>query len=262
MIANSFPTITPTAIASSYRILSSPLGIPIQQNGRKHWGILLKAAGKTVYEQQGCRYVCDSHHAVLLPKDGKYIWTCEEPGECIVIDFDAPQSGCNILSMELTNTDFIISAFSKIEKAITSGTTIDHLDAMHQLYGILLQLCKIADKRYIPKTQQTLLAPAISYMAENYATGQISNDSLAALCGISTVYFRKNFEAVYGISPIRYLHRLQILKAKAMLSGDYNSISQVADSVGYNSVHHFSKMFRIYTGMSPREYARSIANSK
>ena len=82
--------------------------------------------------------------------------------------------------------------------------------------------------------------------------------SLAALCGISTVYFRKTFETVFGVSPIRYLHDLRIGKAKAILSGDYDSIRQVAESTGYSSVYHFSKMFKLYTGQSPSTYAKSI----
>lgn len=74
---------------------------------------------------------------------------------------------------------------------------------------------------------------------------------------MSTVYFRKCFESAYGVSPIRYLHNFRISKAKAILRSDFDSVEQVATSVGYNSIYHFSKMFRQYTGQSPSEYAKS-----
>ncbi|MBQ2704787.1 MAG: helix-turn-helix transcriptional regulator, partial [Clostridia bacterium] len=42
-----------------------------------------------------------------------------------------------------------------------------------------------------------------------------------------------------------------------ILHSDYESVEQVAFSVGYNSIYHFSKMFKLYTGKSPSEYAKA-----
>lgn len=100
------------------------------------------------------------------------------------------------------------------------------------------------------------------HITEHYFDSGITNVSLSRLCGISTVYFRKMFESVYGISPIKYLHNFRIKKAKAILLSDYESVEQVALSVGYNSIYHFSKMFKEYTGKSPTEYAKQHKNSE
>ena len=64
------------------------------------------------------------------------------------------------------------------------------------------------------------------------------------------------FFKVYGASPIHYLSEFRIKKAKSILKSDYDSIEQVAQSVGYNSIYHFSKMFKQYVGVSPTEYAK------
>lgn len=74
---------------------------------------------------------------------------------------------------------------------------------------------------------------------------------------MSTVYFRKTFASMYGVSPMKYLHNFRIKKAEAILLSDYESIEQVAFSIGYNSIYHFSKMFKNYTGQSPTEYAKT-----
>ena len=97
-------------------------------------------------------------------------------------------------------------------------------------------------------------------MTSYYFDSTITNNVLSNLCEMSTVYFRKNFENTYGIPPIKYLHNFRINKAKAILHSDYESIEQVALSVGYNSIYHFSKMFKIYTGKSPSEYAKASRN--
>jgi phosphoglycerol transferase MdoB-like AlkP superfamily enzyme len=46
-------------------------------------------------------------------------------------------------------------------------------------------------------------------------------------------------------------------KAKAILLSDYETIEQVSISVGYNSIYHFSKMFKKYVGINPSEYAKT-----
>ena len=129
--------------------------------------------------------------------------------------------------------------------------------ALGELYNILAQLRRGGNRQYAPISRHQLLTPAVEYMTEYYSDPGVTNDLLAAHCGISTVYFRKIFESVYQTSPIRYLQQLRMEKAKSMLSSDFESISQVAESVGYNSIFHFSKMFRQYTGMSPSDYAKS-----
>lgn len=103
----------------------------------------------------------------------------------------------------------------------------------------------------------SILQSATKYITENYSDNNITNESLAKLCAMSTVYFRKTFVSVYGISPIKYLHNFRIEKAKAILRSDYDTIEQVALSVGYNSIYHFSKMFKVYTGINPSEYAKA-----
>lgn len=258
MFVNSDFAVTPIRVLSSYRLLSSPIGVVTRQKGRKCWGIALKAGGKTCYTQNGKTFLSDSFHVVILPKGSRYNWTCTEQGECLVVDFDALGDADSITSVEISDSTFFQSTFAKLEKCLLLNDTTSYLEAMQLLYGILLFLAKSAQKKYIPKDKRHILTPAIDHMMEHYADPGINNDSLAALCGISTVYFRKTFEAVYGSSPIRYLHNLRISKAKAILSGDFDSIGQVAESVGYSSVYHFSKMFKTYTGLNPTQFKRSV----
>lgn len=251
-------SLTPTGLVASYRLVTSPVGVITRQESRKCWGIALKVGGKTWYTQGEKQFLSDKEHVMLLPKGGHYSWKCTEPGECIVIDFDAQEEERSIESVELTDNSYVLSAFAKIEKCMSLENPVNRLEAMQQLYGLLAFLVRAAGRKNASADKRHILAPAIDHMTENYADPTISNDALAALCGISTVYFRKIFETVFGISPIRYLHELRIGKAKAMLSGDYDSIAQVAESVGYSSVYHFSKMFKTYTGMSPTQFAKEV----
>ncbi|MBQ8559711.1 MAG: helix-turn-helix transcriptional regulator [Tyzzerella sp.] len=257
MFIDSVINITITNVAFAIRLLKSPIGITTNRPNRERWAISLKLGGKTFYTINGKQILSDALHPVILPKGCSYSWKCVEPGECIIIEFEALESACNIFSFKISDNSYIVNAFKKIEKSLNLKNANSRLECNYQLYGILLFLIKSVKTEYVSKDKKTLLQPAINYISEHHYDCSITNDFLADICGISTVYFRKTFEKVYGTSPIKYLHNFRINKAKSILESDFESINQVAASVGYSSIYHFSKMFKLYTGKSPTEYAKA-----
>lgn len=246
-----------TNIVSANRLYNTENEQPILRRNRNRWAVVLKRTGKTIYNSGNKTFVSDARHPALLPKGSNYSWKCVEAGECLLIEFDAPQGQEEIVSFSVSDSSLFESVFAEIQKNLHISSTAAQLICMQRLYSLLLQLCQSSGREYIPRQKQALIQPAADYISERYFEPGITNDALAALCGISTVYFRKTFEAVYGMPPIRFLHHLRVRRAKDILESDYDSISQVAESVGYSSVYHFSKMFRLYTGVSPSEYAKT-----
>ena len=61
-----------------------------------------------------------------------------------------------------------------------------------------------------------------------------------------------------GCGVIRYFISLKIGRAKELIRDRNMNFSQIADALGYSSVHYFSRQFKRITGMSPSEYSRSI----
>ena len=255
MFINCVPKITITKIISANRILTSPLKVTVKRDNRNQWGLVLKTSGKTYYTINDKEILSDCFHPVILPKGCSYSWKCIEPGECIIIEFDAAETYNDIFSFELSDSNYILNTFLKIEKLLNFKETTTQWELMHTFYGILVFLAKASKKGYITQQKQELIELAMHHITENYQNCALNNQMLAQLCGMSTDYFRKTFEKMYGISPIKYLHNFRIKKAKAILQSDYVSISQIAESVGYSNIYHFSKMFKTYTGMNPSEYA-------
>jgi len=249
--------ITVTNVICTVRLLKQANGLTTYRHNREIWAIALKLSGKTFYNINGKHILSDALHPVILPKGCSYSWKCVEPGECILIEFDAVQSSDNIFSFEITDNNYIVNTFTKIEKGLNSQSKTDILECKFLLYGVLLYLIKSCKKEYVSKDKKQNLMPAINYINENYFDCNITNDFLAKICKMSTVNFRKTFQKAYSISPIKYLHNFRINKAKSILKSDFESISQVAESVGYNSIYHFSKMFKLYTGVNPSEYAKA-----
>lgn len=134
-------------------------------------------------------------------------------------------------------------------------------ECMAAEYNIIVSLGKSILKKYVPNTKQAKILPAIDYIIKNYNTA-ITNDFLASLTGCSTVYFRKLFYEIYGVSLIKHINNLRIAKAKEILSNDYSSIGDIASMLGFNSIYDFSRAFKVHTGSSPSEYANLLNQCK
>lgn len=89
------------------------------------------------------------------------------------------------------------------------------------------------------------------YLEEHYAD-MISLDQIAENMYLSPFYISKIFKSEIGESPIHYLIRVRMEKAKAILeSGSSLSIAEIAERVGYEDAYHFSKLFKKAYGVSP-----------
>ncbi len=71
---------------------------------------------------------------------------------------------------------------------------------------------------------------------------------------LSESHFRKLFREVHGINPRQTHCEARIKKAKEMLAFTKLTISEIADKLGFSSVHSLSRAFSRTTGISPRQY--------
>ena len=127
------------------------------------------------------------------------------------------------------------------------------VESIRDTYSILLALTQAISERYLPTEKQQKIAPAVDYISQHY-NENITNDELATITGLSTVYFRKLFTSIMGVSHITYAHHFRIEKAKEMLKSDYGTLSDLALSLGYSSLYDFSRDFKKHTGVAPSKY--------
>jgi AraC-like DNA-binding protein len=80
---------------------------------------------------------------------------------------------------------------------------------------------------------------------------------LAKHVGVNERYLTHCFHKVVGVPPLEYLNRYRVHVAKRLLLAGDKSIAQIAYEVGFGGGPQFSRVFRQYSGMSPREFVRS-----
>jgi AraC-like DNA-binding protein len=93
------------------------------------------------------------------------------------------------------------------------------------------------------------------YLDENVCDTALRVSTLAEMCGVSEVYFRREFKRFYGVSPLEYIKKRRIEIACQLLSTGLYNVTQVAERAGFDSVSYFSAEFRRLTGETPSHYA-------
>lgn len=94
-------------------------------------------------------------------------------------------------------------------------------------------------------TAQNIIAQNID---QNFTIKELSRKVAMNEC-----YLKKGFKAMTGKGIHEYQQELRISKAKILLQQQGLSVSDVANSLGYSSISHFSTAFKKATGMKPCE---------
>lgn len=95
-----------------------------------------------------------------------------------------------------------------------------------------------------------LVTSIVSFMNENYMQN-ISLDKIAKNMYLSPVYISRIFKEETGESPINYLIKVRLSRAKELLEEGRLPIKSVAESVGYGDAYYFSKLYKKHFGCPP-----------
>ena len=100
-----------------------------------------------------------------------------------------------------------------------------------------------------------LIDISINYIHNNFER-DISLGDIAKYVFLSPSYFTRAFKEQTGMSPISYLLKIRIERAKEMLVDTGLKISDIALSVGFSNQQRFNEMFKKYAGLTPLQYRK------
>jgi len=79
---------------------------------------------------------------------------------------------------------------------------------------------------------------------------------LSRVVGRSDRHLRQHFKDVLGVSPRRYLLQYRIQKAQQLIEFSDYAFKEIAERVGFKTVHHFARAFHEICGETPGGWRR------
>jgi len=122
----------------------------------------------------------------------------------------------------------------------------------HQLIRGLLSINKSVDFL----TEKFEIEKAIAFMHQHFGK-KLTIAELARIANMSESHFMRIFKKETGLTPMEFLIRTRLEKAKKLLRMGGKKVTETALECGFNSTSHFSSCFTKYLGMTPSEYKKS-----
>ena len=178
-------------------------------------------------------------------------------------DFDIPKA----IKLSSSERELLIDCFGAIDTEL-------HI-AEDSLSGHILRLCISRLLSYCKRffecqfeeqgRQQSDISRRLDKLITNYISsgmaqqkGQPTVSWCARQFNLSPNYFGDLVKKEFHITAQEFIHQKLIETARAMLSNQNYSISEIAESLGFAYANHFTRFFTGKTGMTPSEYRKGI----
>lgn len=102
------------------------------------------------------------------------------------------------------------------------------------------------------------LTKQVIQLLEDHIDRNLTLEEISEALHTGKTRLKEIFKKETGYSIMGYFARLKIEKAKQLIREESCSITEIAQWLGFSSVHHFSKAYKKATGMSPTEYSRTV----
>lgn len=160
---------------------------------------------------------------------------------------------CTIERPELVN-----EIFNQILLYARSGEVYAHMMAKSKLMELISHYLMNLDLEQITylnipvmEKMSAILAYIDAHIEEN-----ITVQDLAQIAYMHPNYFIRFFKQQVGVPPIHYITGKKVDKAKELLSCTPNTITMIAEHLGFRDLYYFSRLFKKHTGLTPTDFRK------
>lgn len=107
------------------------------------------------------------------------------------------------------------------------------------------------------RNENTIVGRTLQYISD-HVYDKLSVEIVARETGVSASHLTALFHRQMNISPGEYIRRVKLEESKSLIREGKLNFSQIAATLQYSTIHHFSRQFKDNFGISPSEYAKSL----
>lgn len=257
------------------------------QSQHRCYEMVYAKKGISIFEIEGIKTTLGPNDIIIIKPDKCHTLRVQDNNTCEFIvlhfSFSAGNKGRSLCPSEISLEDFInfftgnhTGPFLKLKvnqkndiitllnRIVTEQAEekfgsefLVHLLVL-ELFVMISRTLKLEWERSItddnPK-QKELVSIAVQYI-KNYFERDINLNDICSYVFLSPSYFIRIFKRETGYSPISFLIKTRIERAKELLTQTDEKASDIALSVGYANQQRFNETFKKTTDMTPIEYRK------
>lgn len=162
--------------------------------------------------------------------------------------------------IEIANLPDIDFLMQTIIKKGLAGSTYSNDLCNHYLHLLLLELSEQAPLIHETSASMNTFLECKRFIEENYSW-LLSAKVVADECNISLRHLTRIFKQYGEQPPHEYITRLKMNKARVLLASSNDSVKSIASKIGYEDPYHFSRNFKKYYLVSPKQFRLNEINS-
>ena len=236
---------------------------PLQVAPRLNWWsfmLVLEGQGKMIFRQKQMTFKAGALPAVP-PGTEVLFQITEEPFHAYRFLIQDSGSLRDLFSQDISEPEvlhpvepeLLKQCFDRTFQLLKQQNERTPLMVSAEAFIFLSEIKRQCTLRDIPESFDQVCSEVSHFPTRHYTL-----EKLAAACRMSVRSFQRRFAREHHCSPQTYIMVCRLTLARRILRSSMLPIQDIAQRCRFNSTAQFSKSFKKYVGMSPREYRKQF----
>lgn len=242
-----------------------------RKHTHKEYSVGLLETGQTSFELEGHMYTAVAGQLVLIGPDVvhacnpdlnigmtyRMFYLDKKLLRAATVEYFGKDVGLPQFSIPVVDDSELVDLWRTLHQAIIDGSSALEKESL-LVQGMVDLVVRHAE--FGEAQDRSIDAQVVSLIKEHLASNlseKVSLDELSRLVHVSRYHLLRVFQEAVGLPPHAYQNQLRVELGKELLSTGI-SISQAAAEAGFVDQSHFSRVFKQYTGATPRQYQASV----
>jgi DNA-binding response OmpR family regulator/two-component sensor histidine kinase len=114
----------------------------------------------------------------------------------------------------------------------------------------------------VTSVEESFVRKLLETMEKHHADPEFDVETLGKEIGMSRTHLYRKLKAIINQHPTEFIQTFRLKKAVLLLKNNSGNISEVAYSLGFNSLTYFTRIFKKHYGVTPSEYLQQSSENK
>lgn len=213
--------------------------------------LILNLKGSGCMTIENTDYQFTSGTVVLCPPKNRHIKQAESSFKDIYLRFDDDLKLDNVITYNDSENKTIKALLYQALRYYNLKNS-GYQEILNKITNLILTIISFEQST---KKSSPIVESLKNIIIENFYDTDFNFDKIYAKMSYNPDYIRRCFKKEMKITPSAYLTSIRINNAVKLMDQNLGmNISDIAFACGFNDSLYFSKVFKQYKGVSPREY--------